>query len=299
MAGDNHKGRYGAIRAELLLEHAERAIADWITLAVAASIALTVTGSALAALNGAIPLWLAAIINFPAIYCCQIIAHEAVHATIVRRDHKLAWLNLLLGHAYAALLFWDFQTMRYLHLRHHRHTNDPRHDTDYLPPGISGAGRLLRSLVFLIHALTGAARHIFDTDQRPPNWRTIAISWTLTYALTVALIIAAPLKTLTLWVVPAIFATALIVLLHWSMHSREKNASVLRTTRIISTHGWVETLLRCLYLFQNHHLVHHLFPYVPFHRMPAVSRRLTPSNKRAGSRTRSATRATISVTTQV
>jgi beta-carotene hydroxylase len=96
---------------------------------------------------GVIPLWLGMIFNSLILYADQTPLHEACHGNIAGKDSKWLWMNHLVGYVCGALLLHEYKAFRYMHLAHHRDTNNPDIDPDHwvavenpfaAPPSCSG-----------------------------------------------------------------------------------------------------------------------------------------------------------------
>ncbi len=78
-----------------------------------------------------IPLWLGLILNTLILYADQTPLHEACHGNIAGKDSKWLWLNHLVGYVCGAILLHEYKAFRYMHLAHHRDTNNPEIDPDH------------------------------------------------------------------------------------------------------------------------------------------------------------------------
>ncbi len=99
----------------------------FVAIAIVAAFALVTT---LATMR-IIPLWLGLILNSFILYLDQTPLHEACHGNIAGRDSKFLWLNHLVGFVCGALLLHEYKAFRYMHLAHHRDTNNPDIDPDH------------------------------------------------------------------------------------------------------------------------------------------------------------------------
>jgi beta-carotene hydroxylase len=81
-----------------------------------------------------------------------------------------------------------------------------------------------------------------------------------------------------LWIFPHILASALII--YFFAHLTHKPHEVherYRDTNVFWVKGKImEPIVNGLYMFQNFHLIHHLFPRVPFYLYPKAFRSLKP-----------------------
>ena len=57
--------------------------------------------------------------------------HEACHGNIAGKDSNWLWLNHLVGYVCGAILLHEYKAFRYMHLAHHRDTNNPDIDPDH------------------------------------------------------------------------------------------------------------------------------------------------------------------------
>ena len=77
------------------------------------------------------PLWLGLILNSFILYLDQTPLHEACHGNIAGKDSNWLWLNHTVGFVCGAILLHEYKAFRYMHLAHHRDTNDPAIDPDH------------------------------------------------------------------------------------------------------------------------------------------------------------------------
>ena len=78
-----------------------------------------------------IPLWLGLILNTLILYADQTPLHEACHGNIAGKDSRYLWINHLVGYVCGAMLLHEYKAFRYMHLAHHRDTNNPEIDPDH------------------------------------------------------------------------------------------------------------------------------------------------------------------------
>src|SRR6185436_9507529 len=65
------------------------------------------------------------------LYLDQTPLHEACHGNIAGKDSNMLWLNHLVGYVCGAILLHEYKAFRYMHLAHHRDTNDTEIDPDH------------------------------------------------------------------------------------------------------------------------------------------------------------------------
>lgn len=220
----------------------------------------------------------AALANALALYWIYTVTHEAAHGLAAR---SRSW-NLALGTAAAALEGMSFPLFRAVHLRHHRFTNHPTLDPDYI------VGRRPRWLLPLW--LLGRLGADYPYVIRHRLWRGERRRWVLHAAIVgtqVACILAAYrlgcLEALAkLWLLPALLAIVTVeVTVGLLVHHPHDSQEPLRDTRMYRPRwaGW-------LTLNQSLHLVHHLWVAIPWFRyrkaLPQAERLLRRSEDPAG-----------------
>ncbi|MEZ4438177.1 MAG: fatty acid desaturase [Polyangiaceae bacterium] len=238
----------------------------WPTLALAIGVLAVWSGSTAAALVGVLPLWAAGLINTLAAFAGFTAMHDASHRSVARAR----WLNELVGRASGLPLMAPFPAFRYLHLEHHKHTNDPLRDPDHY----SGRGpKLLLPLRWLTQDLHYYRLYFAAWSRRPvaERWET-AISLAVLYGVAIALIVSGAWSAvLVLWLIPARVATALLAL-SFDYLPHRPHVITSREDRYRATHILADAWLTPLFLYQNYHLIHHLYPGVPFFRYARIFR---------------------------
>lgn len=235
----------------------------WPTLfASAAIVSIFTIGVVLVAL-GAVPLWAGAITSFVCIHAGFTVLHEASHRAISGGAKGYKWLDFLIGTVHAALLVYDFRVFRFLHLRHHAHTNDPEKDPDYWMQGMSALKATLLALFVPLHYLRLYVSAVRRSDVPLRDAAATALRITVLLALMLGGIVMAPFETLCLWLVPAALASALLSLAHRMLHAAEISPDRLKTTLIIKGEGLWEWIICPLFWLNNHHLLHHESPRLP------------------------------------
>jgi beta-carotene hydroxylase len=229
-----------------------------------------------------IPLWVGMILNSLILYADQTPLHEACHGNIAGKDSKWLWMNHAVGFICGAILLHEYKAFRYMHLAHHRDTNNPAIDPDHWVAVQNPFLVLFRCLtiVFWYHQYfwKHIAFHAHIPGMRPLTIH-IALMYGLLYAIAFALsVLGWWREVLMLWIVPHILASALIIyffayLTHMphAVHERYRDTNVFWVKGKI-----VEPIVNWLYMFQNFHLIHHLFPRIPFYNYPKAFRQLKP-----------------------
>ena len=229
-----------------------------------------------------IPLWLGLILNSLILYTDQTPLHEACHGNIAGRDSNYLWLNHLVGYVCGAILLHEYKAFRCMHLAHHRDTNNEEIDPDHWV-AVQGPFRILFrcfTIVFWYHRYfwRHIAFHAHIPGLRPLTIHTAAM-YAAFYAIALVLSVFGYWReVLMLWIFPHIIASAMIIYFFaYLTHKPHEVHERYRDTNVFWFKGKVlEPVANGLYMFQNFHLIHHLFPRVPFYLYPRAFRSLKP-----------------------
>jgi fatty acid desaturase len=224
------------------------------------------------------PLWWAAVVVLIGArqHGLLVLMHEGVHW----RLHRDPRLNDLLSDLFCAWpLFASTAAYRAGHLRHHRALHTPR-DPDWVHrharpewafPTTRGALLLRLVRVALGGGVMTFLRYRHDVvDPSPPARRLarVAVALVLPAA---ALLAGEGERLLLLWVLPLavavpVYSRLRVIAEHYGLPSR---------TELDTTRDWSAGVLLDWWLVPWNirlHLTHHLFPSVPFHRLPDAQR---------------------------
>lgn len=201
--------------------------------------------------------------------------HETMHQTAFANRRLNAVVGWLAG--VPSLFNWHFYQV--YHLAHHRHTQDPLKDPELLqqPPPLEFRGYLLRMLAipywrsrfrFAVDGLRGdySAYPYFQPETAPRVIRSMR--WMLGFVLALAVLIVAIFgwqALLLYWVLPQLIGQPLLRCYLFTEHTlcaQERDG--LTNTRTMLTNP----LLRLLMWNMPYHAEHHLYPFIPFHRLP-------------------------------
>jgi len=271
-----------ADRDALLKIRPYQGMVAWPTVILAAGIAASFALVCTLGTIGIIPLWLGLILNTLILYADQTPLHEACHGNIAGKDSKWLWLNHLVGYVCGTMLLHEYKAFRYMHLAHHRDTNDPELDPDHWV-AVEGPFRVAwrcLTIVFWYHQFFW--KHI-AFHAHIPGMRPLALHIVVMHALYYGLALGLSVmgywrEVLMLWIFPHILASALII--YFFAYLTDKPHEIherYRDTNIFWVRGKIiEPIVNWLYLFQNFHLIHHLFPRIPFYLYGNAFRDLKP-----------------------
>lgn len=209
-----------------------------------------------------IPLAAGCVINCVAMYFLFAPIHDAIHRAMAhsnRLNDFFMWLILL---PIAPLS--NGRLLRVMHMQHHRFANEPDRDPDHwtmTAPLKMFWIWFLWDFYYLIFYL----RHkdqFANIDVGHPVRDTIWV-WALAFSIGYFY----PLEVIFLWFVPArlmawSIAGVFMYLPHWPHDVTHAEHPYQATHNRIG----MEWLLTPLLIYQNYHLVHHLYPTVPFYR---------------------------------
>lgn len=250
----------------------------WPTVALVVLIAVAfVINLALFAV-GLISPWVATPILAALTYMAYTPLHEAVHGNVQGNRRRLGWLNDLCGFAMAPLIAVPYVSHRHEHLTHHRYTNQPSKDPDFM---ISGMRRgPVAALVTVIRFIWLQNAYFAKTE-----WATASVSARMIYGseilaslgwrVTFLLAVDQPgaLVVIGLGYLLGGFFTAYWFAYrpHWPYDRRDRY----RNTSSLIMPRWMKPL-EWFWLGQNLHAIHHLFPRVPFYRYHRLHRQIEP-----------------------
>lgn len=200
-------------------------------------------------------------------YLAFTVLHEASHGNIHGRDSRLRVVSSVLGWTNGALLVAPFPAFRIVHNQHHSHTNHPDKDPDIWVAG-SAWTVVFRCFTIVPHYYVQFLVGEVSRTKAGRENKLVVVSGVL------ALIgLASALgwagfgqQVVFVWLLPAFLASGVLAFLFdWVPHQPHNVQGRYRDTRAIPIRG-----LGLLTLGQNLHLVHHLFPRVPFYRYHKV-----------------------------
>ena len=253
----------------------------WPTLAMAVALPTafwTIVGLGLARVW---PLWACAVALSVLSYAHYTLVHEAVHDNLAPGAPRQRWINTLVGWLGALALGISWPLLMRGHVLHHAHTNTPE-DPDIYVKGTLGQ-LMVKWLIYLptsLIPLPVAAR--LDPVQFKSTIEAMSrseiVHETLVSLATLALLGLAiwsgrTLEWLCLLFIPTRVARLILaIFFQWLPHHPFD-----RTERYFNTRISLWPADGFVTLQQNLHLVHHLWPSVPFYNYGRFYRRLRPT----------------------
>lgn len=239
--------------------------------------------------TGTIPLWAGLIINSLLLYAIQTPLHEACHGNIAGRESRWMWLNHLVGYLCGACLLHEYKAFRHMHLMHHRDTNDPELDPDNWVDVKHPLAVLFRCFTIVPYYHHFFFKHVAFKPDVPGNFQVathvIAAYWILYSVAFWLSVFGYWREVLMLWLLPHWVGSAIIIFFFaWLPHQPHVAKERYRDTNVFWIKGWWEKLADWAYLYQNFHLIHHLFPRIPFYKYRKVFTELKPVLEKQGAR---------------
>lgn len=227
---------------------------------------------------GVISAWVALPVLGALTYMSYTPLHEAVHGNIHGGHESLKWLNELCGYLVAPMIAIPYASHRVEHFTHHRYTNQPDKDPDYI---VSGMGKgLIPAVVTVVRFLwvqnSFFVRHHWGTASlrdRSIYCLEVLVSVGWRVAFVVAVDQPGTLSVILLGYLLGGFFTA-----YWFAyrpHIPYQEPKRYRNTNSLIMPTWMKPL-EWFWLGQNLHSIHHLFPRVPFYRYHALHRDIEP-----------------------
>jgi beta-carotene hydroxylase len=216
------------------------------------------------------PGWCCFALNTLALHLVGTVIHDASHNSA----HRNRIVNAVLGHGSALMLGFTFPVFTRVHLQHHANVNDPDNDPDHF---VSTGGPLwLIAARFFYHEIYFFQRRL---------WRKYELlEWFLS-RVAVGLLIYCAWRfdfldyIFNFWFSPALVVGLMLGLFFdylphrpFQERNRWKNARV-----------YPGAVLNLLIMGQNYHLVHHLWPSIPWYKYKPAYEVMKPLLDKKGS----------------
>ncbi|WP_183094502.1 fatty acid desaturase [Nocardioides stalactiti] len=224
-----------------------------------------------AAVTDRLPAPATILLTASAIFVLFTVLHDAAHYSV--STHR--WVNVAFGRV--AMLFVSplisFKSFAFIHIEHHRNTNDDENDPDHF---VSGAPWWQLPFRFPLMDLPYLAFLVRNVKRRP---RAEVLETAFLMGATVTVVLTSAftghLWTLAvLYLIPARVAVFVLAWwFDWLPHHDLEDTQQENRYRATRNRVGSEWILTPLLLSQNYHLVHHLHPSIPFHRYVATWRR--------------------------
>ncbi len=260
----------------------------WPTLALAVILPATFAAIVTLGFTGRAPLPACAAILSLVSYAHYTLVHESIHGNVVAGKPAWAWVNTVVGWIGSLGLGVGWPALQRTHVLHHSHTNTER-DPDIFVKGT--LAQLLRKWAVSVPLnLIPMALMKPIAPGRYQRLRSVfsladVIQVSAVTVVTLALLVAAVatghvLDWLFLWFIPTKIAILILnIFFQWLPHYPFDRTDRYGNTRISLWAGGTFLTLQ-----QNLHLMHHLWPSVPFYNYARLYRALHPVLVEEGSR---------------
>ncbi len=201
--------------------------------------------------------WCCFWLNVLAIHIAGTVIHDACHNSA----HKNRIINAILGHGSALMLGFVFPVFTRVHLQHHAHVNDPKNDPDYYVS--QGGPLLLIAPRFFYHEVFFFRRRLWKKHEL---WE-----WAISRGIVFSLVWLSFQYNFFPFLVNYWFSPALVVgitlglFFDYFPHRPHQDQGRWHNARV-----YPNRLLNVLIMGQNYHLIHHLWPSIPWYRYQAT-----------------------------
>jgi len=225
-------------------------------------------GATWAAIYGHISYLAACLINGTAGYFLFSPMHDAIHSSVGRSKKLNLWVGRITFLYFSSLV--AFELMRFIHFRHHRNANGEGDEADQI---VQSGPAWLRPLKWPFIDLIYGWKYLGYWKDRPKSeTRSVIIMFLTTLVVWPWLIINGYLMELLMfWIIPQrisfFFISFIFVYLPHVPNEISEKEDAYRATSIREGMEW---FLSPLMMYQNYHLVHHLYPNVPFYRLVKI-----------------------------
>ncbi len=197
------------------------------------------------------PLPVLVALAFLALHMEGTVIHDACH----KAAHPNKWINQIMGHGAAILLGFSFPVFTRVHLQHHSHVNDPKNDPDHI---VSTFGPVwLIAPRFFYHEYFFFQRKL---------WRKYELmQWGIERGIFISIVIAGIKFNFmnviyNLWFGPALMVgVTLGIFFDYLPHRPFLARNKWKNARV-----YPSRIMNILIMGQNYHLIHHLWPSIPW-----------------------------------
>ncbi|WP_075341858.1 fatty acid desaturase [Tenacibaculum agarivorans] len=196
-------------------------------------------------------------------YSMFTVVHESSHGNISRGNSRINKIENWIGWISASFLFFPFSAFKIIHLQHHAHTNDSEEDPDGYVRGKNWLSVFLRCLTLIGHYYKASLGSESKQNEAMRNTRNQTLIFIITIIIALIVVIKLNLhyNFLIVLLLPALVAAPILgFTFDWLPHYPHHNMDKYHNTRIVTMPG-----LEFLSFFQSYHLIHHLYPRVPFY----------------------------------
>ena len=203
--------------------------------------------------------------------------HEAVHNNITGRNLKLRWLNNSIGYIVASILGVSFTMHRSAHITHHRETNVEGKDPDLGYKDGSLFSLITGGTLSLMQEYQDYFGRVFPKASTSEKI-TVFVELFVFVGWRVVLAVAGyPVEVLLYTLASNVLGVTFLGLVFaWIVHQPYGETERYKNTNTILLPAWIHRPATTLWLWQNYHSIHHLFPKVPFYQYEKLFKEIEP-----------------------
>lgn len=260
----------------------------WPTLALTLILPATFAGIVTLGLVRVVPLWACTPVLALVSYAHYTLVHESIHGNVVSSPRELVWINTVVGWIGSLGMGAGWPALQRTHVLHHSFTNTAR-DPDIVVKGTFVQLLLKWTIMVPMSLVPMFALRFISVDRykrigsilSPAEIAQISVVTGFTLALLAAAIATGHfVDWLCLWFLPTRLGILILnIFFQWLPHYPFDRTERYRNTRISLWFGGTLVLLQ-----QNLHLMHHLWPSVPFYNYARLYRALSGVLVAEGSR---------------
>ncbi|MBE9549585.1 MAG: fatty acid desaturase [Proteobacteria bacterium] len=221
-----------------------------------------------------IPLGWGTLISTVLAYLSFTVMHEAGHGNISHGVNSMKIPEQVMGWlASAAFLVVPYQLFAKIHDYHHAYTNDPDRDPDFWVSGDNAMQVILRAFLLPFHYLYRVATDLFEDPILRKTHKSSLIYFIISAIFSTAVILSGyGLELLFIGFIPVLLGSFVLgMVFDWIPHHPTHQQGRYQNTRVYMFPGL--SILTC---GQNYHLIHHLYPRVPWYNYQRVFTQLEP-----------------------
>ncbi len=246
----------------------------WHTLLLALGIGVGYFLTIDSAVNGSLPYPVATLICAYLTFASFSVLHDAGHGSIFKVNSPLKPLESLIGWvASLPFIIVPYRFFQKIHDRHHAFTNDPDRDPDHYTFGESWGGLVLNSLYIPVQYQVLALTKLRNVKIFRNTYPSSAAYFLLTFSTLIILSVQGyGLEVLCFAIIPLVIAVFFLAMVFdYIPHHPHKSRD-----RYHDTRAYPSKILNWVILGQNYHLIHHMYPRVPWFKYQEVFYKVLP-----------------------
>jgi beta-carotene hydroxylase len=240
----------------------------WPTVILGVAVSASYVSIPLLVATGVMSLLVAAPLMAFLTYAAYTVLHDAVHGSISGSNKSMRWLNEALGYTMGWILMIPLTAHRHEHLAHHRNTNKPDADPDYVVANMSKSP--VHAARAAVDILMSQYKYYFTHRWgKGPSRQDVYLLIEVCAALVPRIAFVAAgfwLEGFAMFVLAWLVGIAVLMFLFaYVVHTPHASVGRWVDTSTFVAGGVTGRIITALWGYQNYHSIHHLFPRVPFY----------------------------------